>query len=146
MKLINLLWILGIAAVLVVVNLQLLLTVLTPPPFVYTNVPFPLKDSTYEKGETIVMSVARCSEERTSVSVVSVKEFYNPVTGVSIPLPPGSGIIPPGCSSTATAFASVFPPGMPKGTYVIRGVTTFRGSFKTVDVAWQTQSFQYEGE
>jgi hypothetical protein len=139
------LWTVGIVALILFVNLQLVLTLMYPQPFYYTNTPFALQKKVLLPSDNVVMIVSRCSNERTPVSVVSVKELYNPISGVIIPLPPGSGIIPPGCSSTETAFASVFPSDLPSGTYLLRGVTTFRGSLKTVDVSWQTQAFEFQG-
>lgn len=135
--------IIGILALILMVNAQLLITLISPEPFYYTNIPFPLSKREYTAEDKIVMTVARCSHESKSVSVVSVKEIYNTITGDITPLPPGSGIVPPGCSTTETAFASIFPTTLDEGTYVIRGSTTFRGKFGTVDAAWQTQSFVY---
>lgn len=137
----NILLVIGILSVLILANLQLIMVALSPAPFSYKNVPFSTNQREYHRTDRIVMNVIRCSTEPLPVAVVSVKELYNPTTGEIVPLPPGSGIIPPGCSDTETAFISVFPQDLKPGNYVIRGVTTFRGKFITTDVAWQTQSF-----
>lgn len=139
----NLAFILGMCFVIVAANFQILVTTLAPHPFMYTNIPFTLNAREYTPKTIVIMTVSRCSTETTPVAVVSVKELYNSITGAITPLPPGSGIVPPGCTDTQTAFSSVFPDSLEPGTYVIRGVTTFRGRFSTVDIAWQTQPFIY---
>ena len=139
----NTVMILGVIIVLILANFPLLMSMFGPVPFYYTNLPFPTNQRFYMTEDRISFSMGQCNSQSNSVAVVSVKEFYNTVTGDVISLPPGSRIIPPGCTTFENSFANLFPPNLEDGNYVIRGVTTFRGQTATIDVAWQTQGFIY---
>ncbi len=139
----NVLFTLGIIALIILANLSIIITVFAPSPLKYQNMPFSINSRDYAPGDSITMRVEQCNSEHSPVAVVSVKELYNPTTGSIIALPPGSRIIPPGCTVMDVTYSGIIPPLMDEGTYFIRGVTTFRGSLKTVDIAWQTQPFVY---
>lgn len=140
----NALFVLGIFAMLIIANLSILIPLVAPIPLSYTNLPFPTSKTEYNAKDTFVMKVEQCSSESLPVSVVSVKEIYSPITQSSTNLSSGARIIPPGCTAQDVMYSSVFPPSLEDGVYVMRGVTTFRGKLKTVDVSWQTQPFVYK--
>lgn len=142
----NVLFVLGVFAMLAIANLSIILPLLSPIPLTYQNIPFVTNKTEYTTSDLFAMKVEQCSSESTPVSVVIVKEIYNPLTGSSTNLNSGSNIISPGCTVQDVTYSSIFPPSLENGVYFVRGVTTFRGKLRTVDVAWQSQPFVYRKE
>ncbi len=142
----NIVFVLGVFTLIALANISILITIFAPSPLKYENIPFQTDKRIYTTHDNFTMEVNQCSQENTPISVVSVKEIYNPSQGTITALHPGSRIVPPGCTSVDVSYAELFPDNLPDGVYLLRGVTTFRGSLKTVDVEWQTQTFTFRKE
>lgn len=109
-------------------------------PLSYRNLPFPVVTTTLEAGQTFVASVHRCNNQRQELSYTYTRQLTNQHTGVRYLLAGGHDLLQPGCAVTELRL-NVIPSDLPPGVYILSGVSTARGRWKTVDVPWETQPF-----
>lgn len=113
-------------------------------PLVYSVQPFTIDKELYRTHDTMVISSYRCNNENTPLNVETKERyFYNVNTGLRYYLPSSPGVIQVGCSWQDAVVVDGFPPELPSGRYVKRGITVAHGRFRTVDVPWITRPFEY---
>lgn len=118
--------------------------VLLPSPLVYSVQPFSVDKDIYHTGDTMIITSYRCNNEPTPLVVITKERyFYNQQTGLRIDVPASPGVIQEGCSWQQAQVFDGFPPEMPSGYYMKRGITEAKGRYRTVEVPWQTETFVY---
>lgn len=138
---------------------QLMLSVLTPVPFMYRNLPFqvcsdqstqgmcvPLaSNEAFQPGDVIPFMVDRCAfdvfGQETSMPYLVSRNVVNADTGVRVILPAlATNVASQGCSVSLT-LAHQLPDTLPPGRYYLEGVATVYGRFRTVNSYFRTETF-----
>ncbi len=136
-----------ITVMITVAILVMLNRTIAQDPLVYSVQPFLVDKEDYSTGDPMIIYSYRCNNEDTPLVVDTVERyFYNQNTGERFHVASSPGVIQVGCSWQEARVIDGFPPEMPTGNYVKRGVTKDVGRYRTVLVPWQTESFHYNHE
>jgi hypothetical protein len=113
------------------------------PPFLsYPDLPFSLKKPTAYAGETVVLSVARCSSSDKRETYVLAHSIVNADTGEVDQLPPVTDgvFVDPGCSRE-NSLANFVPTNKTPATYFFKGVSTVQTFWGKKTVSWNSEKF-----
>lgn len=130
------------ALIIIIVGLTLIAPMADP--LIYAVQPFTLDRLRYTTQDQMIVHSYRCNNEGKPL-VVQTKElyFYNLETGKRYDMPPSTGPIQAGCSWQEARVVSGWHPDMPSGRYVKKGVTVAHGRWRTIEVPWITEQFDY---
>lgn len=139
----TLLWFIFFASLIVFTNLGYILTALSDPPLVYTNIPFPLERKVYYPGDTISFDVKRCVYSSKPIVVTITRHFVNIETDQIITLNNDFKTLPAGCTRQENVLYSLMPENMSEGFYKMEGVNTARVEGQSFDILWETEVFEF---
>lgn len=118
------------------------LTLWTPPPLVYRNVPFPVLTARAYPGDMLPLLVDRC--------VYGNAPLIYTFTRMLVPDEPGRpGIVmsasgsmaPPGCLTVESRLTEL-PDLIAPGRYHLEAITTIGGTWKTWQIPWRSEVFE----
>ncbi len=124
----------------------ILVLVLEPEPFTYTNVPFPVLTQQVVAGQPVTFEVGRCVNDPLApdpLVYVYTVQLVNDQTSAQISLNGGSAEAHHGCTVEASQ-RDVVPASTPPGRYHVEGTTTATGRFRTVLLRFSSLSFDVE--
>ena len=122
-------------------TLPLWFRLILPSPLSYENVPFPV-ESPVAQGGPLSLTVERCNNSggpleytvnRTVVSLDEPRRIYQ--------LPPTVVYVDEAGCRTVHSRLNILPPGLPPGTYEMRGVTVVQMPLGAYEVLWRTRTF-----
>jgi hypothetical protein len=120
------------------------LYVFEQPYLEYRNIPFPITDNPVRAGDSVPLTVSRCSRASTPRTYTLTHSLENIKTHAVVLLPETQSYIQPGCSIGLSSLHTV-PKGTPTGRYRVYGLAEVRTSFRTHYVEWYSQEFDVIG-
>lgn len=120
---------------------------LAPPVLQYFNVPFPVKTTPVQAGQSVSLIIERCSLDPFApdpLIYTFTRELVNVADGTEIGIQNGATSMPHGCQVGDNAWinaSNTIPRDVPEGTYYIRGTSVALGRLKVSIVQWQSEPF-----
>ena len=107
----------------------------------YENIPFPPVGDKVVAGNTMPLTVRRCSTSKGMEIYTTTHSLYDVKNGQYYILPAVQVAVMPGCI-TATSMMNIIPFNTPAGTYIVIGTAEVRGTLKNHYVDWYSQQFE----
>jgi hypothetical protein len=108
------------------------------PPLRFLNSPFPTNDPVGQ-DEALSTIVERCNDAGQVLTTTVARRLVNDDSGQLITLPPGGGIVDPGCTTVTGGIG--LPQNVPPGRYHVEQIVSVEGRWKTHQIPLRTQSF-----
>lgn len=139
--------VIGVAVTIVLIstNWRAIMATVTPPPVVYRNLPFPVRNSPIQAGEPLALHIDQCYYDGTRdrpLKLTASRLLYRPSDSYLVTIPAiVVSVTSQGCR-TSDVFLDTIPVGLSPGRYILVGETTAEGRWKTTTAAWQTEEVE----